>query len=482
MDIAGAIRAQMIGQLIDALGQRAPQAADAGGGELPALKQGQTVSATVVGEAEPGKLAIRIGQQTIIADIARTALPAEARTPGALLQLKVAGAGPEPRLQLAGVTPPPAQAAQPAQTVASPQTPSSLNTLTAQSGAPSLRAGLATISADQPQVLATTKPVAPPQPVATPLQVALREAVASAAARQGGAAPLYANLAALAQTPGTGGASSVGTATLPPEARAVATLLLANRLDGARPVEPQALKQAVTQAATPAEALAAREAPPLDAKALLGLLKAALPKPGEMPPPINRDGAPPEPPRRDGAPVAQRPAMATLAGETDPKVVTATLSREVEQAVERVKLGQYASIPEARPQGLDGPRTPQQQLIFELPIALGQQTAMAGFRVARDRKRKAEDGMPIDVWGVRFAIETDEIGAVHAHVRLAGHELSVSLWADDPLTQKAFADALPRLEAALREAALEPGEIAIMGGRPHDHRTGAAGHFLDIAS
>ncbi|MGL4241104.1 MAG: hypothetical protein ACRCTI_08340, partial [Beijerinckiaceae bacterium] len=96
MDIAGAIRAQMIGQLIDAL--------STGAGKTPVplpaagLTPGQSITAAVLGEVADGKLAVRIGGQAIVADIGQNRLPAEARQPGAQLQLTVATGGATPRL------------------------------------------------------------------------------------------------------------------------------------------------------------------------------------------------------------------------------------------------------------------------------------------------------------------------------------------------------------------------------------------------
>jgi hypothetical protein len=107
MDIAGALRAQLTGQLIDALGQSAARAAALSELSLPV---GQSVTAAVLGELPDGTLAIRIGGQAIVADIGRNRLPAEARLAGAQLQLTVAAGGPTPRLALASFTPPQAAA------------------------------------------------------------------------------------------------------------------------------------------------------------------------------------------------------------------------------------------------------------------------------------------------------------------------------------------------------------------------------------
>jgi hypothetical protein len=446
MDIAAAMRAQLLGQFIDSLASGAAKAAALPG---DALKAGQTVTATVLGEAGQGGLALQLNGRPIVADISGARLPAEARQPGSQLTLRVDGGGATPRLSLTGF-----------------ETSGAKGSTAAPPPASLASAGIARLVV--PPDLQPAQ--AAPPPAAAPLQAALKEAMATAAARQGSAAPLYANLAAVTAKPAS---------PLPEPLRAVAGLLLANRLDASEPILPEAVRQAVALSGVLADAQAARDTPLPDVKSLLAALKALLPRPTEAPQAASRDATPPEPPRRDAGPAAQKPALASLAGESRADVVAGTLARETDQALERVKMHQYASLPEQRP--TDQPR--QQQLAFELPIALAQQqTAMAGFRLERDRRQRKEDGAPVDVWGIRFAIETDEIGAVHAHLRLSGHAISVSLWADDPLTRQAFTDAMPKLEAALRDNALDIGEIAVFGGRPHEARAAAAGHFLDLTS
>jgi hypothetical protein len=441
MDIAQAIRAQMLGQLIDAIGPAGgkPTAAPA----LPAsVSVGQTLTATVLGELPGGRLALLVGGKPIVADTRGNALPPEARQPRTTLRLNVEAAGPTPRLTIAGMeTPPPGLAKPPAPDV--------------QAIAPVVRLAAAPDAAPA----RATSPSPP-----TPLQAALREAVSSAAAKQGGAAPLYANLATVAAQPDI---------RLPEPVKQIAALLLGARLDAEQPVTPDGVKQAIAAAAGTGE-----DGP--DIKVLLATLKTLLPKPADGVQPL-RPETQPEPPRRDSAPAAQKPALSTLTIETESRNASATLHRDAEQALERSKLQSYAGLPEARAT-ISGEPARQQQLQVEIPLAFGPQTAMMGLKVERDRRRRREDGTPVDAWGIRFAIETDEIGAVHAHLKLAGQTLNVSLWADDAATHRAFVDAVPLLEAALREAAIEVGELAIFSGKPQEAAKPASGHFLDVSS
>jgi hypothetical protein len=210
-------------------------------------------------------------------------------------------------------------------------------------------------------------------------------------------------------------------------------------------------------------------------------LRTLLPKSADSGLPLRTDASS-EPPRRDGAPAAQKPSLATIAEDTPPRAVLATLHRDADQAFERARLQSYAGLPETRTAGPADAARSQQQLHIEIPIGFSQQTAMMGLKVDRDPPRRQPDGTAVDSWGIRFAIETDEIGAVHAHLKLAGPTLNVSLWADDAATHRAFVEALPLLEAALRDAALEVGDLTVFSGKPQDGAKPSAGHFLDVSS
>ncbi|MFM9973562.1 MAG: flagellar hook-length control protein FliK, partial [Beijerinckiaceae bacterium] len=438
------------------------------------LQPGQTVLATVTGALPDGRLSLLLDSQAAVADLRGAALPGEARQPGAVLRLQVETSGAVPRLVFAGLETPvrpsgalpqaQASAAQTSVGSTAPQqaTRGSSSTLSA---APSDIRIVAQQSVTDPQVLARV--------AHNPVAETITRAAVDAASRQGSAAPLYADLAEALNRPQLG---------LPQAVRALAGQLLANRLNGDVPITSIALKDAVLQTGVLQEALAGRAisgAP--DAKALLTALRDILRSDTV---PALRQSPDAEPPRRDGAVVGQRAAFATLGPQAGTDSVSATLAREADQAVGRITLHQIASLPPERallvPPPLDLQRP--QQLSFEIPLALGQQTAIAGFRIERERKRAANADKSTDVWGVRFAIDADVLGPVHAHVRLAGQTLSVSLWAEDPGTHRIFVEAIPRLEAALAENAFDIGTITILPGKPAENRPGLSGHFLDRRS
>jgi Flagellar hook-length control protein FliK len=488
MSIAATLKAQLLGQFIDALAGAAAAGANAqrNGGLQAALLQGlqpgQTLQATVTGALPDGRLILLLNGQQAAADLRGAALPAEARLPGTVLRLQVEAAGDVPRLSFAGVE---AQARPPG-TVPLPA--SQQQGLTLQQGA-------APASSSTP-ALAEIRVVSPPlavsdqalrtqaRPALNPAAGTIARAAAEAAARQGSAAPLYADLAAALSRPDLN---------LPAAVLTLAAQLLSGRLNGETPVTPDALKEAILRSGALQESLTARAVPAApDAKALLTALRDVLSRDPLLSRETLRSEAPPaaarlpdvEPPRRDGAVIAQRPAQASLGPQASADAVAATLAREADQAVGRITLHQIASLAPERALAALLPADAQrpQQLSFEIPLAFGQQTAMAAFRIERDRKRKTRPDEPTDVWGVRFAIDADVLGPVHAHVRLAGQTISVSLWAEQADTHRIFVAAIPRLEAALAENALEVGALTVLPGRPAEIRPAVSSHFLDRRS
>ena len=85
------------------------------------------------------------------------------------------------------------------------------------------------------------------------------------------------------------------------------------------------------------------------------------------------------------------------------------------------------------------------------------------------------------VWKARFSLNVEPSGPVHALVSLSGDRASVRMWAERPSTTAQLRANAPQLTHALREAALEPGDIVIGDGAPPQAAKPPAGHFLDRA-
>ena len=188
----------------------------------------------------------------------------------------------------------------------------------------------------------------------------------------------------------------------------------------------------------------------------------------------------PPPPFRGAAPSAQPVAAASLAPDAEPVAVARHLVDDADAAIARQTLLQVASLPDrADVQGLR-PDANVPRWNFEIPFATSQGTAVAQFEISRDG-----GGVSVDpskkVWRARFSLNVEPTGPVHALVTLSGERTSVRMWAERPSTAAQLRANAPQLTHALREAALEPGDIVIGDGAPPQPAQPSAGHFLDRA-
>ncbi|MEH2514129.1 hypothetical protein V1291_005483 [Nitrobacteraceae bacterium AZCC 1564] len=189
----------------------------------------------------------------------------------------------------------------------------------------------------------------------------------------------------------------------------------------------------------------------------------------------------PPPPFRGSAPSAQAMARATLGPDDAPATVAQHLLKDTDAAIARQTLLQAASLPDRV--DLPGLRTDagQPRWNFEIPFATPQGTAIAQFEISRDG-----DGVQVSraskTWRARFSLNVEPTGPVHAIVTLSGERTSVRMWAERPATAAQLRANADQLTHALREAALEPGDIVIRDGTPPPPAPPPAGQFLDRAS
>jgi hypothetical protein len=146
-------------------------------------------------------------------------------------------------------------------------------------------------------------------------------------------------------------------------------------------------------------------------------------------------------------------------------------------ALARSTLLQVASLPDATVRQ-EGARA-QPHWAFEIPFATAQGTSVVQFEVSRDGHAAGQNGQPI--WRARFSVDLEPMGPVHAQVTLMGERAAVSLWAERSESAAHMRDNAGVLSRALREAALDPGEIQCRVGTPAAPRP-ATGRFLDQAS
>ena len=311
----------------------------------------------------------------------------------------------------------------------------------------------------------------------TPAAESIAAAVQAAASRQGGLAPLLADLE-----------QAVKTEALPQSLAAVAARLLDGRLSPDA-VSAAGLRQALARSGLFFEASLAAGLPSdpsspqgLDLKAALLVLRQMLKAWVESEPRTGSAGftptaSAPPPPYRGAPPSAQAPARTSLPAYAPAGAVAQRLLVETDAALARHTLLQVASMPEA--DSGSHPTARAAQWAFEIPFALAQGSAIAQFEITRDGH--AAGAEPSFTWRVRFSVNVEPMGAVHALIALAGGRAAVTLWAEREASAAHLRASSGMLEDALRAAALEPRDIEFRVGAPAAPAS-AAGRFLDRAS
>jgi hypothetical protein len=186
----------------------------------------------------------------------------------------------------------------------------------------------------------------------------------------------------------------------------------------------------------------------------------------------------PPPPFRGSDTTAQSVALPSLTPDDAPATVAHRLIEDTDAALARQTLLQAASLPLDVPGMRNDPAVPRWN--FEIPFATPQGTAVAQFEISRDGGG-GEAEAAARVWRARFSLDVEPNGPVHALVSLSGGRTSVRMWAERPATASQLRINAPQLSHALREAALEPGDIVIGEGAPPKPAPPPAGHFLDRA-
>ena len=416
---------------------------------LASLKPGAVMPALVLGLIDDLTLRLQLPAGTL--DVASNV----ALAPGTRLQLAVTGSAVQPKITL---TPMPAVSSPaPAQTAA-------------------VRA-LVTATLPPESALAPAVQIAQPARPNVPqlLQAIVGGIAREAAAKQDGLAPLFADLEAAMTSPA---------ASMPANVRAAATQLMSLRLDTSTPVDAVALKAALAQAGLtqlmPEAARASDLASALSSlrDTLAAMAAGAQAKPMPVPPPrADR----PAPPHRGAATVPQPATAPSLSADMEPADIATHLLVRTESALARQTLLQIASLPEAATG--EGAKSDMAgaRLTFDIPVATALGTGVVQIRIEQDAKAARETPDLRPLWRVNFSIDIEPVGPVHASIALAGERAEVTLHAERDDSAKILREGLPLLEAGLKDAALEAGELVCRAGAPAAPRA-APGLFVDQAS
>lgn len=188
----------------------------------------------------------------------------------------------------------------------------------------------------------------------------------------------------------------------------------------------------------------------------------------------------PPPPFADGPMAGQRPTPSQLPANTTAEGIVRRLLKGVSGALARQTLMQIASLREVHDSDTREARTQPARLNLDLPFMTPQGVAVAQFEITKDGGGAAT-GSAERTSRVRFSIDIEPLGPVHAIVILTGKQTRVSLWAERYETIARLRADEESLGAALRQAELTP-DIAIHSGPAPVKDASALGHFVDQAS
>ena len=272
---------------------------------------------------------------------------------------------------------------------------------------------------------------------------------------QGGQAPLFAQLAALAQQPHPA---------LPHDVQTAMKQVLNALPTPVQVASPEGLRDAVqrsglfheTTLAAMAGGLHPAGRPVASLKSVLLSLATRL----RASSPTRGTGVPapsphPPPPRPGAHPVAQ--ARTVAEGQTAGLQPMLDLLRgRVEQAVARLVLHQWSSS-ENTESGL--PRW-----LLELPLRNGTSVDIVHLGLKGERERSGKEREP--VWSAEIALDAPGLGPLHARIAVAGNSVSVQFWLDESGHVERFQSELHRLGAALREHGLGVRDLGCFPGPP----------------
>jgi hypothetical protein len=188
----------------------------------------------------------------------------------------------------------------------------------------------------------------------------------------------------------------------------------------------------------------------------------------------------PMPPYRGAPTVPQAPEAPSITTAL-PREQASQLLAQTNAAIARQTLLRIASLPEQQTSAAAHSETSSARLMFDIPIATAQGTGVAQMTIERDRGNRRGGQNADPVWRTDFSVDMEPIGAVHVHIALAGTRATVTMKAERPQTAAVLSAGLPLLEAGLRGAALEPGELRCHEGAPRSSAV-MPGAFLDQAT
>lgn len=191
----------------------------------------------------------------------------------------------------------------------------------------------------------------------------------------------------------------------------------------------------------------------------------------------------PPPPRRGQATRGQAAQPIDGIGEGGVEGLAKRTLERTEGALSRILLEQFAAL-DRRPEDPTRPTEvgSQRQWTAEMPIATSAGTGVVQMTVERDGGRtRSGEASASTGWRVRFSLDVEPLGPIHARIGLSGEKLSIGLWAERPDAAARLGSDVGRLQGALEAAAIPVESIHLATGRPASSTAAAtAGRFVDV--
>lgn len=173
---------------------------------------------------------------------------------------------------------------------------------------------------------------------------------------------------------------------------------------------------------------------------------------------------------------------------TSPQATEALGRRALERtegALQRILLEQFAVLDQRSDDTAAVGGRGSREWTADLPLATANGTAIVGIAVEHDGSRGGGgEAAQAPGWRVRFALDVEPIGPVHAQIGLSGDHLSVGLWIERPEMAARLAADVGELAAALADGKVEVDAVHVSAGEPPVGRAeggSAFGHFIDVS-
>lgn len=181
----------------------------------------------------------------------------------------------------------------------------------------------------------------------------------------------------------------------------------------------------------------------------------------------------------------QEAALYEIDGSIAPAERATSLLRDVDGALDRLRLLQFASLDNRAPAELVKDGNPARQWQIEIPLALpnGAYGALP-LMIERDGARRSAAAGSSPAWRMRFTTETPELGAIDVAVTLRDGRIDVRFWADRSETASLIDDARSDLSKHIESEAAPVETIRCQSGRRVAPRAAPIkpGQFMDVQS